>query len=301
MVDIAIVTCRGPNAEVAGDVDGPLAAALVQRDVTVERVAWDEPGHDWATHDLAVVRSTWDYFERRSEFLAWAERVEGVTRLVNPAAVLAWNTDKHYLRELEDRGAPVVATLWVQPGDDVDLAGELRRRGWTRAVVKPTVDAGATGLVLVDLHDGESLVAARAARDRAAEADLGLMVQPFLSTIAEHGELSLVFLGGSYSHAVRKLPRDGDFRVQVQFGGRYEPEDPDQRTIDLAHWILEATGERHAYARVDLVRGEDDAWLLGELELAEPDLYLHHAPEAADRLAEVLLDLADPPAGAGPN
>src|SRR5689334_22154500 len=128
---VALVTCAA-LPELDPD-DQLLLAPLAADGVAVEPAVWDDPAVAWDRFDLAVLRSPWDYTGRRDEFVAWAA---SVPRLANPAAVVAWNTDKRYLAELAGTGVPTVPTEWLAPDDPVNLptAGE-----W---VIKPAVGAG---------------------------------------------------------------------------------------------------------------------------------------------------------------
>lgn len=267
--------------------DAPLLDALRAAGLETELAVWDDPDVDWASADLVVVRSTWDYTDRRDEFVEWASRVGEVTQLQNPADVIRWNTHKGYLIELEERGAPIVPTAWLGQGDAIDLADLLTTRGWKRAVVKPAVDAGSRGLRRIDATDGADLAEGQAHLDRLL-ANGDAMVQPYLSSIETDGELSVIFLGGEFSHAVRKRPAPDDFRIQVEYGGVYEQEDIADDVRDLAAWILEATGHEYLYARVDLVADDDGSPQLAELEVTEPSLYLTKADGAAERLVSAI-------------
>ncbi len=264
--------------------DHLLRDALAARGVTVEAAVWDDPAVDWAGYDLAVIRSPWDYPARRAEFTAWAARVP---RLVNPADVLAWNTDKVYLRDLT--GIPAVPTGWVAPGErwTAPDTGEY--------VVKPTVSCGSIDTGRYDLGDP-------AHRDLAARhvARLGAqgrtaMVQPYLDAVDTAGETALIHLGGAYSHAIRKGPMlDGpDTGAEVLYlPENIIPREPSAAERALAERVLAAVPggpDRLLYARVDLVPGPDGEPVLLELELTEPSLFLGHAPGAADRLADAVL------------
>src|SRR6185295_12975700 len=142
---IAIATCAA-YPELKGD-DELLREALRRQGCEAASVVWDgEAATDWSGVDLCLVRSTWDYHESYGKFLAWTRRVEAATALRNPADLIAWNSDKRYLRELAEAGVPTVPTLWVERGSEVDLAGELAGRDWEEVVVKPVVDLGAKNL-----------------------------------------------------------------------------------------------------------------------------------------------------------
>ena len=284
---IALVTASGGPAW-KGEVDLPLVAALAGRDVEVVRPAWDDAAVPWEGFDAAVIRTTWDYASRRDEFLGWAERAGEATRLWNPPEVIRWNTHKSYLMELEERGAPVVPTAWLGRGDQIDLAALLATRGWERAVVKPAVGAGAEGLVRVDPDEDRELRSAQAAMERLLAAG-DVLVQPYLASVEARGELSVVLVEGRPTHAVRKTPAPGEYRVQSQFGGRYELEPIDDDLTALATWVVEATGNDLLQARVDLLEDEVGTPQLVELELTEPDLYLTAAPFGADELASAVV------------
>lgn len=265
--------------------DGPpLLAALHHRGLFAEPAVWDDPGVDWTAYDLVVIRSTWDYAARRDAFVAWAESVAAGSRLANPAAVVRWNTDKRYLRELAVAGLPVVPTTWLEPRDPVVLptSGEY--------VVKPAVSAGAKDTAR---YAGSDPVATEHVA-RLHAAGRTVMVQPYLGAVDTAGETSLIFIGGAFSHAIRKGPL-------LQLGrplpaGLYAEENirartPERAERKLAAAVLDAVpGGRVQllYARVDVVPGADGVPLLLELEVTEPSLFLDRAPSAADRLAAAI-------------
>jgi glutathione synthase/RimK-type ligase-like ATP-grasp enzyme len=296
VVDVALVTGGVPDgvAAYAATIDTPLEAALSARGARLHAPRWDDDTVDWSAFDVAVVRTAWDYPGRRDEFVAWAARAGGATSLWNPAEVLRWNTHKSYLIELEERGAPVVPTAWLARGDRADLTALLAARGWQRAVVKPAVASGSDGLRRVGSSDREGSVAAQAHLD-ALLAEGDVMVQPYLDAVEREGEVSVVLVDGAPTHVVRKTPTVGEFRIQEQFGGRYERIGLDGDGAEpaaLGRWILEASGHDFLYARVDLLRDENGAWQLAELEVTEPDLYLALAPDVGTVLADATLERA---------
>jgi glutathione synthase/RimK-type ligase-like ATP-grasp enzyme len=267
----------------------PTAAALERAGVRTEPLVWDDPSVDWAAWDLVVVRSTWDYVPRRDEFLAWAERVQAATDLANPASVLRWNTDKHYLRDLAATGVPVVPTTFLDAGvatpHDVDDA--VASRG--EVVVKPAVSAGSKDTVRHAAGDREAAAAhARALLDAGRD----VMVQPYLAAVDDVGETGLVHFDGVLSHAFRKGPL-----LAVGGGpvtGLYAEESISPRTASAAERavagaVLAAAsrllGVDLLYARVDLLDGPDGSPVLLELELCEPSFFLATDPAAADRFA----------------
>lgn len=285
MPRLAFVTCAAvpdltPDDQLA-------AAALNTHGATVASVVWDDPAVDWQRFDALALRSTWDYHQRPDEFRAWLAAMDTLgVPLWNPAATVRWNMQKTYLRKLAAEGLAVVETEWLLPGQPADLHAILARRGWAQAVVKPVVSASA--------HNTWRTTQERAAADRprleALLANGGALVQPFLEEIQTSGEWSLLFFGREYSHAVLKKPAAGDFRVQNEYGGGHEPASAPPELIRQAAAVLASVPGPLAYARVDgVVRG--GAFVLMELELIEPYLFLNSSPGAADRFAAALFSL----------
>ena len=296
MPRIAIATFRHMPVEFTDD--ERLEAALIDRGAEAMRVAWDTD-LDWTLFDLVVIRSTWDYDHRLDEFIDWAEHVGD--RLLNRPELVAWNSDKRYLEDLDDAGIPVVPTEYVAPGEELpELQGEV--------VVKPTVSAGGrdTGRFTENTHDDAyDLIEAIHDTRRIA------MVQPYLATVDTLGETALVCIDGQPSHALRKgqvLQPDEIAPVRDEPDGHgaaeimYSPDlvGPAQATeseIRLARMVLrhleQEFGETPLYARIDTV---EDAWrepVLMELEAIEPNLYLEHADSALGRLADAIVNRLD--------
>src|SRR6186997_1195080 len=262
---IAIATCAA-YADLKVD-DELLRVALEERGCEAESVIWDQLGTEWSQFDLCLVRSTWDYDEKHREFLDWTRRVEMAAGLRNPAKLIAWNSDKSYLRGLGERGVRTVPTVWVGKDSRLGLERILAGTGWEEAVVKPVLDLGARNLQRVSAGDGSAALESILQRHDA-------MVQPFLPAVEEHGELSLIYLGGELSHAVRKRPAAGDFRVQSIWGGTVSRDEPSGAEVELAEQVRALFGELPLSARVDLVAGPGEEPCLIELELIEPNLYL---------------------------
>ncbi len=277
---IAIATCAG-YADLKVD-DGLLREVLAARGVESESIVWDREGRDLDGFDACLVRSTWDYHEKHDDFLAWARRVEATMPLWNGAATIVWNSDKRYLRELAEAGVRTVPTVWVERGSGLGLDEILRREGWDEAVVKPVVDLGARNLQRVRVDEGSAPLETILRRQHA-------MVQPFLPSIEDQGELSLIYIAGQYSHAVRKHPAEGDFRVQSIWGGTFAPAKPDPVHLELAERALSQATRPPLYARVDLVNDLENQPCLIELELIEPNLYLSAHPPAASFLADAVV------------
>jgi len=293
---VALVTA---NAALELDPDmPPLVEALRIAGALPETPCWDDAAVDWSAYDAALLRSTWDYVERIDEFLAWCERCGRQTRLLNPPSVVRWNIDKHYLRDLAIAGVPVVPTRFVEPGSEASaeverfLASSPRSVGVGRPcrfddfVVKPTIGAGSRDAARYRRMDA---AAAQRHLGRLLEAGRGAMLQPYLGRVDEHGETAVLYLGGAFSHSVRKGPllRAGADLVQ----GLFAPEEIVPRTADGDELAVAAAAyralpfEAPAYARIDLLRGAQGDPVVLELELTEPSLFLAQAPGSAERFA----------------
>jgi len=262
-----------------------LVAALANIGVEAVVAPWDSP-EDWAAYPLVVVRTPWDYFRRLPEFLAWAARTSQLTAFVNPVSVIEWNSHKAYLRELAAKGIPTVPTLWLDQGA-ADGAARLAATGWGEVVVKPAVSIGAIGALKAQAADPACI-----AHLAALLAEGDVLVQPFIESVAAQGEVSLIYFGGTFSHAIRKQPAAGDYRVQDMYGGTNHPYQPAADEVELATLALSATPAPTTYARVDMVRLPDGRPAVMELELIEPELFLGVDPAAPARFAEVLLGCA---------
>ncbi|MEA2604938.1 MAG: hypothetical protein QOF89_5930 [Acidobacteriota bacterium] len=269
--------------------DDRLAAAeLSRRGIEVQPAVWDDPEVDWSGFDRAILRSCWDYHLRLPEFLAWLDRIEhsGVP-LWNPPSLVRFNADKSYLGDLAAAGVPVVSTLRLERGASADLSAILDEQGWAEAVVKPAVSASAFRTRRLRREE------AGAVQPELAEmlAGSAVLIQPFLPEIQTRGEWSFLFFAGEYSHAVLKRPGEGDFRVQQELGGSAVVESPDPRLLAQARAVVEHIPGPWLYVRVDGIELEA-GFVLMELELIEPSLFLVADPEAPGRFADAVLALS---------
>jgi glutathione synthase/RimK-type ligase-like ATP-grasp enzyme len=255
---------------------------LEAQGISARAVIWDDPAVDWSRYTLCVVRSTWNYHRKRGEFLAWAERVSRVTALWNPPEVLRWNTHKSYLRDLEQRGVPVVPTKWLTAGSRANLETLMSVHGWESAVVKPTVSASAEDTLLITsttVDEGQSLLNTLLPRR-------DMMVQPFIASVQTERERSYMFIDGEFTHAVRRpfaLAQEG------YDAWRVKPFQPSAKEISFAQRALRAARHVTLYARVDLVSDEAGDLRVMELELVEPSLFFAQSPRAAEQLARAIV------------
>jgi glutathione synthase/RimK-type ligase-like ATP-grasp enzyme len=264
--------------------DGLARAALERLGWQVDVVSWRDAA--LGACDAAVIRSTWDYHHHLEAFLAVLANAEAAgSVLLNPLRLVSWNARKTYLRDLASRGISTVPTVWRERLAPGSLPGLFVELGAGDIVVKPVVSASADGAVRLDRR-----VTPERARDIENRfVGRALMAQPVALAILEEGEYSLIYLDGAFSHAVRKTPRPGDFRVQEEHGGMIRPCEPAESLRAAGDAVLAALPEVPLYARADIVRSNDGAdWWLMELELIEPALYLGMHDGAPERFARVL-------------
>ena len=279
MVRIAYVTAEVDYLDPDPDWDMPgVVAGLTEAGFDVETPQWDDPNVDWSKFDACLVRSTWNYANRRDPFVAWAKHVDAVSLLMNPSDVIEYNTDKVYLRDLTAAGVPVIPTVVVPPGESCDwTSAELANA--VRVVVKPTVGAGAIGASVH--HD-------RAAADDAIAAlhatGASVLVQPYLEAVDTAGEVAVVVIDGNISHAVTKVPAltaggHGD-------AGALMPVDASIESMIASVAATVPQWRDLLYARIDIVPDGRGGWLLMELELTEPTLFLTQDLAATARFVD---------------
>ena len=266
-----------------GDALAPLAAeeaaryqhAFAARGVALRPLPWTEaPG----TGAAALALFVWGYHLAPAAWQALLARWPAARPLINPPALLAWNARKTYLQALAAAGVPIVPSHFGA-ATAASVAAAFAEFGAAELVVKPQVSAGSHQTYRLKPGDPVPPI---------AEA----ILQPFLPAIGDEGEWSLLFIGGGFSHAVRKVAAAGDFRIQPQFGGRFLPVEPPAEGLAIATAVFAALPAAPLYARVDLIRLSDGRLALMELEVTEPDLYPDHAPHVVDRLAEAVIAYA---------
>jgi glutathione synthase/RimK-type ligase-like ATP-grasp enzyme len=292
--DIALLTERRYDAATSAPADlylgnilredRLLQEALKGHGLSAVRVNWARPDVDWSLYRCAVFRTTWDYFDRFDEFTAWLERAERQTTLCNRPSIIRWNMDKHYLADLEAKGVPIVPSRFIERGAAANLPGLLEESGWAEAIIKPCVSGSARHTYRLN-HDNAAQITPVVQRLLAAES---LILQPFQNEIIERGEDTLMVLNGRYTHAVRKVPKWGDFRVQEDHGGTVHNYEPTPEQVELAERAMAVCEPSPAYGRVDMVRDNEGRLCVMELELIEPELWLRNHPPAAQPLAEAI-------------
>jgi hypothetical protein len=285
MTRIAVLTPDPADASYAGQWPGVLerlSEALATVGITAEPTPWTahvEDASGLTRFPLVLPLIVWGYHRDHERWMRACTTWMGAgTRMLNPASVIAWNSDKAYLGGLAEKGVAIPETAWVEGVTQADVDAAFDRFGSEVLIVKPRVSGGAWKTLR--LSRGERLAGAP---------DGPAMIQPYLPSIETEGETSLLFFGGQLSHVVNKRPVAGEFRIQVQFGGQYVAlAEPPAGALALAKQTLAAIDEDLLYARIDMAQGPDGGWLLMEAELIEPDFYLGSAPEGGRRFAEAV-------------
>jgi glutathione synthase/RimK-type ligase-like ATP-grasp enzyme len=266
----------------------PLATALSRRSCRVALADWQDPATRWDAFDLIVVRTVYTYARAPDKFLRWLDAVSAVAEVINDAELIKWNMHKSYLLALAAAGVPVVPTRIVARGDTGRVSQLLDAERWPDAVVKPAIGVGG-----IDAHR-ISLAAPIAADVRAARLrDAGdIVVQPYVRTIEQCGEDLLIFIDGTYSHAVRRLPPRGGWLTHVHHGGTVHPLTPTADQISVASCAYAALPGAPVMARFDLLNLQGNP-VISEVEVLDPHLYTERLPSAAPWLADVLISVAD--------
>lgn len=255
----------------------------------VETVSWRKARLDWKQYAAVIIRTTWDYQKDLPAFLLTLKRIESETRLANSVAVAEWNADKTYLRELEKNGAKIVPTIWDNGSiANAQIALWRERLQTDEIVIKPTVSANADDTFRLQGLSAPVPELNEVFRNRS------FLVQPFMSGIVEEGEFSLFYLNGEYSHAILKTPATGDFRVQEEHGGLIQAVQPTAKLLAAGQSVMQLIHPTPLYARADFVRDEANDFLLMELELIEPSLYLRMDGRAPRRFARAINDWLAP-------
>ena len=291
MAKIALVTARAARG--LDDDLPPLQDALREGGADITVADWDDADADWSRFDLALLRSTWDYTERVDEFLDWAQRAAAQTRLVNPLGVVRWNTDKHYLHDLQSAGVATVPSVFIEPDDDAHTGIEnfLQRHASAEFVVKPAIGAGSRD---AQRYASAQRNAALAHVRRLLADRRSALLQPYLDRVDEHGETALVYFGGEFSHAIRKGPllKPDEGPTRALFAAEHiTARTADAAELRLAEQTLAAIpfAKPLTYARVDLIHDERHAPCVLELELTEPSLFFAHSAGSAQRFARAVL------------
>ncbi|GAA4418289.1 hypothetical protein GCM10023187_51580 [Nibrella viscosa] len=277
----------GTYASSVENEDQALFRFLKTKGLDIHFMLWTDPLAQWSHFDLALLKAPWDYFEKIDQFYAWLDTLKQQhVPLLNPYDIVRWNSDKHYLRDIAAAGFPVTPTLFLEKGEQADLAAYFDQFNSVKLIVKPCISAGSKNTYAISREQLSDFTP----KLNALLQQEAFMVQPFLTQIQEEGEWSLLFFNGVFSHAVLKKAKAGDFRVQHYLGGTIHPQQPSPALVQAAEAYVRRFAKDCLYARVDgtLVA---EQFVLMELELIEPFLFLFTDPNSYERYFEALQHL----------
>lgn len=297
MTDVTVVTCKKylHNKEGNAYVNNIFLEYSLLKDAlealgrTVSRTYWNNPEYDWSQTKVAVIRTVWDYFEHFEAFNTWMVETASKTNLINPLALQQWNSHKFYLKELQKKGIRIVPTEFVAKGSSVSLQEISAKRDWNNKVIKPAISAAAFHTYKVSEANSPEMENTF----QALLKDKDMLVQPFIETITEKGEASLMVFNGTYTHAILKKTKEGDFRVQDDFGGSVHPYSPTEEEIEFALAANASCPVIPIYGRVDIVWDAAGNPMLSEMEFLDPEIWLRKAPETARELAGGIAKMID--------
>jgi len=266
--------------------DSLVQEALEDRGLRVDRRSWDDPRVDWSDTAFVLFRSTWDYFDRFPQFSSWLDNISGLTRMINSHDIITWNLDKHYLQELSASGINIPPTIFLKKGEKGSLAEKLTQSLWKEIILKPVVSGAARHTYRFSPKEAKK----HEAQYQELIREEAMMIQEFQEQVPLRGEISFIVIDGHYTHAILKKAKEGDFRVQDDFGGTLHPYEPDSSEIEFAQQTVALCGRSPLYARVDAIRDNRGKLALSELELIEPELWFRYHPPAAGKLADAIIN-----------
>ncbi|WP_299627995.1 hypothetical protein [uncultured Tenacibaculum sp.] len=270
--------------------DDLVKKALEKEGLKVTRLSWDDPDFNWSDTTYILFRTTWDYFDRFTEFSAWLKKVSQQTKLINSEAIIRWNLDKHYLLDLQNKGVHICESYFVEKGETASLQEIATKYNLENFVLKPCISGGGRHTYKIT----SKTIATHETTFQKLIAEEAYIVQPFQKNIVEKGEISLIIINGEFTHAVLKIAKPGDFRVQDDFGGTVHNYTPTSEEIAFAEKAIKACNELPLYARVDIFTDNDNKLAIAELELIEPELWFRNHPEAAIKLSQPIKQLITP-------
>lgn len=268
--------------------DALLVKPLEEKRFTVKVVPWDGQNIDWGQFDSLILRSCWNYHLSIEKFLTWLSTIEemGIS-IWNPPEIIRWNAKKTYLFDLEKKGIQIVPTKFIQKNSSTSLKKIFEELKSDELVVKPTIGASAYGVFNV----GKEEMNKKQKNFITLLAHSDCLVQPLMKDI-QHGELSIVFIGKQFSHAVRKIPRKGEFRTNYEFQATETLVDIDPTIIEQAKQGIDAVPGNLLYGRVDGLI-QNGKFILMELELIEPHLFFDLYLQAKETFANIFLSIVN--------
>lgn len=265
--------------------DEILSKALIERGISTERVDWANKDYDWERTAIILVRSTWDYHDKWNEFLSFLKEMKDKVKFINPIETLIWSMDKHYLLDLEKKNVHIVKSLIIEKDAKIKLAEAAMNFNKEEIILKPCISAGARHTYRIK----KSRIAEYESIFKSLIEEEAMIIQEFQDNIVIKGEVSLMYFDGKFSHAILKKAKEGDFRVQDDFGGSVHDYIASDEEIQFGLYTINQIDPVPIYGRVDICEDNNKEIALIELELIEPELWFRNAPESANILADAIL------------
>lgn len=291
-MNIAYV-CYQPvgNFSVIENENDLLLEFLQKKGLSIQKEIWDDPKVDWTKYELAIIKAPWDYFDKYEQFLQWLTLLESLNiSLLNPVSTIRWNSDKHYLKDIENEGFEVIPFQFIEKKENTDLSKYFKLFNCEKLIIKPTISGGAKNTFAVTKTEIDQI----SPTIYSLLQEESFMVQPFIKEIQKEGEWSFLFFNGKFSHCILKKVKSGDFRVQHIHGGSVHPvKNPPAELLKSAEEYINTFANDCLYARVDgvVINGK---FSLMELELIEPYLYLFTHEEGFENYYLALQELLKP-------
>ncbi|MFZ1519283.1 MAG: hypothetical protein WAU11_10935 [Ignavibacteriaceae bacterium] len=252
-----------------------------------EEISWRNESVNWDEYNAVIVRSTWDYQKDHKKFIEVLEKINNsLAHLENDLELMKWNMNKKYLFDLEQKGVRVVDTLWKSNFNLNEVEKSFEIFNSPEIIIKPNISANADNTF-------------RLTKEKLSEIKNELeniylnrefMIQPFMKNIVDEGEYSLFFFNGEFSHCVLKKPKEKDFRVQEEHGGKFKSVIPTEQQITIGKNIIDKLAVLPLYGRTDLVRTADNDFALMELEAIEPSLYFNMDEQSPIKFTKAFIE-----------
>ena len=255
--------------------------------LSVEIKDWKDEVYNWKNTKYAIFRNTWDYFEKFEEFNNWIIKTKTKTKFINCIELVKWNTDKKYLKFLSDKGINVSKTEFINKKSSISLSDLFKKTQFNQAIIKPCISGAAKDTYRLNKSNFHRVEKTFNSLLKTKD----MIFQEFLSNITIFGEISLIFIGKQFTHAVKKIAKKGDFRVQDDHGGTVEVYYPTKNEIKFGLNCLNKIPHISHYSRVDIIYDNNDKLSLCELELIEPELWFRNNKKAATILAKNISNL----------
>ena len=255
--------------------------ALKEKNLSVVKKDWNDSIFDWETTRSILFRSTWDYFDKFELFKKWFNKTKNKCLMINSTETIEWNIDKHYLLDLQEHQIPIPNSEFIKRGSSIDLSLLMQKKNWNEIVVKPTISGAAKNTYR--LKEEEIIQFGPTWEKLIYKEDF--IVQEFQNNVITEGEVAMIVIGGKFTHAVLKKAKEGDFRVQDDFGGSIAIYNPSEEMVKLAEKCTRILTPIPSYARVDIIWDNLMDLAVSELELIEPELWFRLNPNAAQKLA----------------